>query len=545
MAGLFGNLVQASKALVAHQTAITVTGRNLANINNPEYARQRAIIADRYVNQTPRGPEGTGVEVLEVQQMRDMFLDRQVVRQASDNGFLQAQYDAFSNAELALGDRIDRTTDPASITDAQLSPTGIGAALDRFFNDMSSLSTTPSDLAARNVALESARVLVDRINVANERLDALTADLEDQIDGDLTEANTLLGDIARLNLEIRQADSVMSGGGADLIDKRQAKLEKLAELVKFEATPEAQSPGEVHLRIGGKDVVSYGMLLGELSYLSGTGIRWTDGSGIPQTVTLTGGEAQGRYAAVSSGGVAIAQSRLQAMADALMTKVNAIYNAPATVGADFFVDPLAGNPNSYDLIAVRSDLSAMNLSTGSTGNAGDNGFIKSIAGLRTTPVSISVVRNSSALSLASTMVQMEEVKGLSVGMTVSGTGIAANTTISAINATAVPPTIKLSVAATATNIGSNVLTFSQQSTLLDYTRSMVTEIASYTQGANTRLEEAKVLETALRTQRDSVSAVSLDEETADLLRYQKAYQANAKVISVIDDMLSSIISMIR
>ena len=74
---------------------------------------------------------------------------------------------------------------------------------------------------------------------------------------------------------------------------------------------------------------------------------------------------------------------------------------------------------------------------------------------------------------------------------------------------------------------------------------MVTEIASYTQGAGTRLEEAKVLETALVTQRDSVSAVSLDEETADLLRYQKAYQANAKVISVIDDMLSSIIAMIR
>ena len=68
MPGLFGNLVQASKALAAHQQAIQVTGRNLANINNPEYARQRVVIADRYVTQTPHGPEGTGVEVLAVQQ---------------------------------------------------------------------------------------------------------------------------------------------------------------------------------------------------------------------------------------------------------------------------------------------------------------------------------------------------------------------------------------------------------------------------------------------------------------------------------------------
>jgi flagellar hook-associated protein 1 FlgK len=337
----------------------------------------------------------------------------------------------------------------------------------------------------------------------------------------------------------------MSGGGADLIDKRQAKLEKLARLVKFEATPEADSLGEVHIRIGGKDVVSYGMVLGDLSYVPGTGIQWTDGSGMPQTITVSGGEVSGRYSAVSTGGVAIAQNRLQALADALMTQVNAIYNSAAAPGNDFFVDPVVNDPDSYDLIAVRSDLSAMNLATSSSGNAGDNQYVKAISGLRTAPVNVSVVKNSSSVLLSSTSVRMQDVNGLSVGMGVSGSSFAANTKITAINANSVPPTITLSIAATATSTGSSPVTFTQKATLLDFTRSMVTEIASYTQGAGTRLEEAKVLETALVTQRDSVSAVSLDEETADLLRYQKAYQANAKVISVIDDMLSSIIAMIR
>lgn len=73
----------------------------------------------------------------------------------------------------------------------------------------------------------------------------------------------------------------------------------------------------------------------------------------------------------------------------------------------------------------------------------------------------------------------------------------------------------------------------------------MTDLATATQAASSRLEEATVLQTALKTQRDSVSAVSLDEETTDLLRFQKAYQANAKVISVIDEMLQSLIAMIR
>ena len=216
MAGLFGNLTQASKALAAHQQAIQVTGRNLANINNPEYARQRVVIADRYVTQTNHGPEGTGVEVLAVQQLRDGFLDRQVVRQASDNGFLQAQYDALSNAELALGDRVDRTTDPASIGDIANSPTGIGAALDQFFNGMDALAATPNDLPAKMVAVQGAEALAERINIADERLDILQTDLEEELDSNLDEANALLSDIANLNFLIRQADSVMSGGGADL-----------------------------------------------------------------------------------------------------------------------------------------------------------------------------------------------------------------------------------------------------------------------------------------------------------------------------------------
>ena len=42
--------------------------------------------------------------------------------------------------------------------------------------------------------------------------------------------------------------------------------------------------------------------------------------------------------------------------------------------------------------------------------------------------------------------------------------------------------------------------------------------------------------------RDSVSSVSMDEEMGDLMKFQRAYQANARVVRVIDEMLDGLIN---
>ena len=52
----------------------------------------------------------------------------------------------------------------------------------------------------------------------------------------------------------------------------------------------------------------------------------------------------------------------------------------------------------------------------------------------------------------------------------------------------------------------------------------------------------QVLVKHLQTERDSVSGVSLDEETTHLIQYQRAYQAAARVVTVVDDMLDTLIN---
>jgi flagellar hook-associated protein 1 len=61
--------------------------------------------------------------------------------------------------------------------------------------------------------------------------------------------------------------------------------------------------------------------------------------------------------------------------------------------------------------------------------------------------------------------------------------------------------------------------------------------------ANTQVDDQNTVSTMLTKQRDAVSGVSLDEEMTNLIQYQKAYQASARIITVVDQMLDTILNM--
>lgn len=62
---------------------------------------------------------------------------------------------------------------------------------------------------------------------------------------------------------------------------------------------------------------------------------------------------------------------------------------------------------------------------------------------------------------------------------------------------------------------------------------------------NASLEDQNIVGAMLQKQRDSVSGVSLDEEMTDLTRYQKAFAASARLITVVDQMLDDVIGLKR
>jgi flagellar hook-associated protein 1 FlgK len=99
MLGLFGTLNLAKRSLQTQQQGIEVTGHNLANVNNPAYARQRVTIQTSSTVPTQIGPQGNGADVMAIQQLRSALVDRQLQTEVSVTAFLESRQTALQYAQ--------------------------------------------------------------------------------------------------------------------------------------------------------------------------------------------------------------------------------------------------------------------------------------------------------------------------------------------------------------------------------------------------------------------------------------------------------------
>ena len=79
----------------------------------------------------------------------------------------------------------------------------------------------------------------------------------------------------------------------------------------------------------------------------------------------------------------------------------------------------------------------------------------------------------------------------------------------------------------------------------DYFADSVTNVALKGEQAETNLESHKAMMDDLRGLRDSISGVNIDEELADILKFQHGYNAAAKFITVWDSLLDTIINRLK
>lgn len=466
MSGLFSTLNSSSMALNAHSRAIETSGKNLANVNNPNYARQRVVYGDRGTVETPDGVESLGLEVLSVRQLRDVLLDRQLMREIGLSGSFDAQRDSLQRTQAGLGQSINGSAD---VTGASSGGGGISAALDNFFNAFQNLAARSTDVGARQTLLQKAAILTDTLRETDTRLAQVQSDIDTQVNSGVTTANTLLTTIADLNSQIARLEVARPGAAIDLRDQRQARLEELAAILPINVT----DIGGGSIQVAVKDAANVDIVLvtgptvtGPVAF-TGTGI--TGGAGAT-AVALSAGSIDGALQA-RDGAVQTLRDNLDLFAEQLVTSVNAAYNPSSTAGADFF-DPtglVAGT------IALQSGLTASSIVTGTSGAAGDNTISLAVAGL--------------------------------VSQTFStGSGDLIDGTLGQF-----------------------------------YTRS-VSDLGQALATSTARADDQLNIQRLVRNQRDTVSGVSLDEEMADLVRYQRAFQASSRVFSVVDELLDTVVN---
>jgi len=139
----------AGTGLRAQQQAMNVTAHNIANATTEGYSRQRAVMGGNPALRTQEGVFGTGVRVLDVQQVRDRFLDATYHREIASASENDTRSDMLQRIETMLGEP---------------SENGLAATLDAFFSAWSDLATNPTGNTVRSVVRQSARQLTDKLH---------------------------------------------------------------------------------------------------------------------------------------------------------------------------------------------------------------------------------------------------------------------------------------------------------------------------------------------------------------------------------------------
>lgn len=385
MSGLIGSLQNSSGALRVHSKGLEVAGKNLANINNRGYSKQRVEIGDRGSIETGIATESMGVEAMGLRQNRDALLDKSVMREITSTGSLEAAKKVLESAETALGQFLDRTKDSTSIQNASgASGGGISDALTDFFNAWESFSVKPNDSGERQLLLAKAQILADKINATDKRLEQVQKDADAQLGTDVGVVNDLLAEIAKTNEYIAKAELVKPFSAVDLRDQRQAKLEELAHYIDVQFDPIVPDGlGQISVKSNGVELINGKDVLGSFRYDDES--RKLEFSAVVEENSVTYDATslpKGKISAqilASTSNVQSARDDIKALATNLIESINSVYQDVDTQNVpQFFLEPESG------LISLNSSITANNLKA--SAKVGSNDIALQIAGLGTDPI---------------------------------------------------------------------------------------------------------------------------------------------------------------
>lgn len=241
--GLFGAIQQANSGLQAAQVGLQVVGNNIANASTPGYIRQRLELTPSIATRNGSLLLGHGVRTTGVVQMIDKALAERV--------------NAASTA-VAGGQTLDKAYTQLESLVGTLDGGGIPEQLTTFNNALHDLTTQPADRSLREFVILQGDALARTIRSTHQQ----ATDRQQEFNADLTgmseQINRQLERVAKLNVEI----STIEGGGtlgSDATGLREQRYEALAELSKFvELNVQEQPSGTVSVFVGGDYLVAEG-----------------------------------------------------------------------------------------------------------------------------------------------------------------------------------------------------------------------------------------------------------------------------------------------
>ena len=221
-----------TRAMFANYAALQTTGNNIANANTPGYSRQQVELETAGGQFTGAGFFGKGVNVTTVSRLHDEFLTREAATTRS--------LSAADSTRSALLNRLEEAFPTGEA--------GLGYATGQFLNSFVDVANRPQDLSARQVVLSNATELASRFRSAAQQVDALQADVTEELKVSISAVNALAARVADLNAQIAGARGTGQEPN-DLLDQRDRAIGDLSAYVQV-TTLEADD-GSMSVFIGG------------------------------------------------------------------------------------------------------------------------------------------------------------------------------------------------------------------------------------------------------------------------------------------------------
>ncbi len=464
------------------------TGHNVANANTEGYTRQRVDITTGVPVVKDGLTQGTGARVAGIRRLTDGFIEKKLNLVTTEDNYNELLADKLGQLEKVFGD-IDGES--------------FNKVLTRFFNSFSELAGNPEDEAIRSYVRENAAMVSRDFTRMNESLLGISREMDTHIGMQVEDVNEITKQIASLNKKI-QIMMATGGNANDLMDQREMAVRNLSKYFKISTYEDNRHNYNVNLD-GAGTLVSGGIYqklqVGPYKTKDGTisedlGLYFQNRPSLPITAKIKTGSL-GAAITTKNDVIGSVRNKLDNIAYGLVNVVNSIHqkgyvNRQISSGPEE-TPPLKDNYGPTTGINFFKDVGEMKGS-------------------------------SSRIELS------DEVKA---DLSNISTGLLPN----------LPGDNRVALAIS--KVPHQKLLNDGKTTLEEEYLKSIADVGLASGKAQLNYEQSQGILAQIKSLKERVSGVSLDEEATNLMRYQNAYKASAKVLKESEGMMNAVLDIKR
>ncbi len=537
---LFGLFDIGKSAMFASKTALSIIGHNIANINTSGYNRQDVILNVTNPNDIGVGYIGRGVSVAGIKRYYDRFIHNQLIDQHQNMGRSLALNKSLVGIEFAFNEAKDM---------------GIASSLMGYINAWQDLITNPDSRLHRLTLINRADILVNASKRLENEITGNLNNIDKSIEDLINRINDIASKIAELNKGIIQLEAGSETKKAnDLRDQRDLYINELSGLVDIKYFED--SSGSVTVTIGMRNLVE-GVSANILSAdIAEDGYRYI----YLDNINITGKISKGELGGLLSVKKDIESNplyRIRKLIASITKEVNLIHRAgyglDGSTSNDFFNElqlSVRNLSSSANISATISDLSQVTLDEYEVRFDSSNNYY--IYNIQTGDIVTSGTYVSGStisfdgidLSISGSVSEQDRFIVSPLSNAIRNFGIAINDPdkIAAATSDSTLPGDNNN-AINILNLFDGSINDLDNSTFIDYYKNIVEEVAMMSRASSDSLTFDENLLQEIQKRRESLSGVSLDEEAANLVRYQRSFEAAARMIKITDELLETILNL--